>query len=167
MGARHALNGFVQTAVASLRRENDGKADILFYDSLAKGATLAEGLQKAVEAALAALPIPKVMSYQLQDGWSSVNFVRPAHGLVALHGSSVVPVQALGLTAGKHTQGHRFEAKASPVVSKADCLPTKGGDPIETPQPAMWNCSDTPPRPSLRLPSSVPSSPRPCAASAM
>jgi glycyl-tRNA synthetase beta subunit len=50
---------------------------------MAKGATLAEGLQKALEAALAALPIPKVMSYQLQDGWSSVNFVRPAHGLVA------------------------------------------------------------------------------------
>ena len=60
---------------------------MLFYESLAKGATLAEGLQKALEAALAALPIPKVMSYQLQDGWSSVNFVRPAHGLVALHGS--------------------------------------------------------------------------------
>lgn len=79
------------SAVAALRRENDGKADILFYDSLAKGATLAEGLQKAVEAALAALPIPKVMSYQLQDGWSSVNFVRPAHALVALHGPMSYP----------------------------------------------------------------------------
>jgi glycyl-tRNA synthetase beta chain len=36
------------------------------------------------------------MSYQLETGcdlpgWSSVNFVRPAHGLVALHGSTVVP----------------------------------------------------------------------------
>ncbi len=46
------------SAVASLRRENDGKAEVLWYDSEAKGATLAEGLQKAVEAALAALPIP-------------------------------------------------------------------------------------------------------------
>ena len=71
-----AALGADASAVASLRRENDGKADILFYDSMAKGATLAEGLQKALEAALAALPIPKVMSYQLQDGWSSVNFVR-------------------------------------------------------------------------------------------
>ena len=60
-----AALGADASAVASLRRENDGKADILFYDSLAKGATLAEGLQKAVEAALAALPIPKVMTYQL------------------------------------------------------------------------------------------------------
>ena len=102
--------------VPSLRRENDGKADILFYDSLARGATLAEGLQRAVEAALAALPIPKVMSYQLADGWSSVNFVRPAHGLVALHGSEVVPVSVLGLKSGNTTRGHRFEAAVDPVV---------------------------------------------------
>jgi len=104
------------SAVAGLRRENDGKADILFYDSLAKGATLAEGLQKAVEAALAALPIPKVMSYQLQDGWSSVNFVRPAHALVALHGADVVPVSVLGMDSGRTTKGHRFEAAVDPVV---------------------------------------------------
>jgi glycyl-tRNA synthetase beta chain len=108
--------GAAASAVASLRRENDGKADILFYDSLAKGATLAEGLQKALEAALAALPIPKVMSYQLQDGWSSVNFVRPAHGLVALHGADVVPLAILGLNSGRETHGHRFEAAVDPVV---------------------------------------------------
>jgi len=111
-----AALGADATAVASLRRENDGKADILFYDSLARGATLAEGLQKAVEAALGALPIPKVMSYQLQDGWTSVNFVRPAHGLVALHGSEVVPISILGLTSGRETHGHRFEAAVDPVV---------------------------------------------------
>ena len=111
-----AALGADESAVASLRRESDGKAEILFYDSLAKGATLAEGLQKAIEAALAALPIPKVMSYQLADGWSSVNFVRPAHALVALHGSDVVPVSVLGLQSGKATKGHRFEAAVDPVV---------------------------------------------------
>ena len=111
-----AALGADESAVPKLRRENDGKAEILFYDSLAKGATLAEGLQKAVEAALAALPIPKVMTYQLQDGWSSVNFVRPAHGLVALHGSDVVPVSVLGLSSGRNTKGHRFEAAVDPVV---------------------------------------------------
>ena len=111
-----AALGADAACVASLRRENDGKADILFYDSMAKGATLAEGLQKALEAALAALPIPKVMTYQLQDGWSSVNFVRPAHGLVALHGADVVPIGLLGLTSGRETHGHRFEAAVDPVV---------------------------------------------------
>ncbi|MEO8122293.1 MAG: glycine--tRNA ligase subunit beta, partial [Rhodoferax sp.] len=107
--------------VAALRRAPDGKADALFYDSLVSGATLDTGLQKALEEAIAKLPIPKVMSYQLETdcelpGWSSVHFVRPAHGLVALHGNTVVPVKVLGLKAGNSTQGHRFEAKVSPVV---------------------------------------------------
>jgi glycyl-tRNA synthetase beta chain len=108
-------------AVAQLKRAPDGKAEALFYDSIVKGASLADGLQKAMSEAIAKLPIPKVMSYQLETdcelpGWSSVNFVRPAHSLIALHGSTVVPVKALGLTAGNSTQGHRFEAKVSPVV---------------------------------------------------
>jgi glycyl-tRNA synthetase beta chain len=111
-----AALGADASVVPSLRRENDGKADVLFYDSQAKGATLAEGLQKALEAALAALPIPKMMTYQLKDGWSSVNFVRPAHGLVALHGTDVVPLAILGLTSGRETHGHRFEAAVDPVV---------------------------------------------------
>ena len=108
-------------AVAALKRAPDGKADALFYDSVVKGASLQAGLQKALEEALAKLPIPKVMQYQLEKncelpGWTSVNFVRPAHSLVALHGTQVVPITALGLTAGNSTQGHRFEAKVSPVV---------------------------------------------------
>jgi glycyl-tRNA synthetase beta chain len=116
-----AALGADASAVAGLRRENDGKAEILFYDSQAKGATLAEGLQKAIEAALAALPIPKVMSYQLADGWSCVHFVRPAHALVALHGSDVVPVSVLGLQSGRATKGHRFEAAVDPVqIADAD-----------------------------------------------
>ncbi len=110
-------------AVAALKRAPDGKAEALFYDSLVTGATLDTGLQKALDEALSKLPIPKVMSYQLETdcelpGWSSVNFVRPAHGLVALHGSTVVPVKALGLKAGNSTKGHRFEAKKDVVVLK-------------------------------------------------
>jgi glycyl-tRNA synthetase beta chain len=111
------------SAVAGLKRAPDGKADALYFESIVKGATLAEGLQKALLDAIAKLPIPKVMTYQLESGcelpgWSSVSFVRPAHSLVALHGSDVVPIQALGLNAGNSTQGHRFEAKVSPIVLK-------------------------------------------------
>ena len=110
-------------AVAALKRAPDGKAEALFYDNLVTGATLDIGLQKALEEAIAKLPIPKVMSYQLQadcelPGWTSVNFVRPAHGLVALHGSTVVPVKVLGLKAGNSTHGHRFEALVEPVILK-------------------------------------------------
>ena len=59
------------------------------------------------------------MSYQLADGWTSVNFVRPAHKLIALHGADVVPIAVLGLHAGRETQGHRFEAR-NPVVAIRD-----------------------------------------------
>ncbi|MDR3213310.1 MAG: glycine--tRNA ligase subunit beta [Azoarcus sp.] len=111
-----AALGADASVVPRLRRENDGKVDILFHDSIAQGATLAEGLQKAIEAALTALPIPKMMNYQLADGWTSVDFVRPAHALVALHGKTVAPVSVLGLQAGNVTHGHRFEANADPIV---------------------------------------------------
>lgn len=104
------------SVVSSLQRKADGKAETLYFDSIVKGATLAEGLQKALHEALAKLPIPKVMQYQLADGWTSVNFVRPAHALVALHGADVVPVTALGLSAGRETHGHRFEAEVDPVM---------------------------------------------------
>ncbi|MEZ7847621.1 MAG: glycine--tRNA ligase subunit beta [Polaromonas sp.] len=109
------------SVVAGLKKVMDGKAEALFHDSVVTGATLANGLQKALLEAIAKLPIPKVMSYQLESdcelpGWSSVSFVRPAHGLVALHGSAVIPLQALGLTSGNSTQGHRFEAAVSPVL---------------------------------------------------
>ena len=119
------------SVVPQLQRKVDGKAEALFFDSIVKGATLTEGLQKALVEALAKLPIPKVMQYQLADGWTSVSFVRPAHGLVALHGADIVPVTALGLSAGRETHGHRFEADVDPVMLQhadhyAEQLATQG-----------------------------------------
>ena len=112
-----AALGADESAVAGLKRQGEGKAEALFYASTVKGVVLADGVQKALDEAIAKLPIPKVMRYQLQDGWSSVHFVRPAHGLVVMHGTQVlIGVKALGLTAGNTTHGHRFEAKAEPVV---------------------------------------------------
>jgi len=91
----------------TLERASDGKADAFFYRYTARGAALAEGLQAALDEALGKLPIPKLMSYQRPDG-STVNFVRPAHRLVALFGAEIVPVSVLGLQASNLTQGHRF-----------------------------------------------------------
>lgn len=110
--------GLDESAVPQLSRQMDGKNEALFIEVTQKGQSLKDGLQSALNEAIAKLPIPKVMSYQLADGWSNVNFVRPAHGLVAMHGNEVVPVTALGLTATAQTQGHRFEAKVSPITLK-------------------------------------------------
>jgi glycyl-tRNA synthetase beta chain len=118
--------GFDAAVVAQLQRAGEGKAEVLMLDQTVDGMGLVPGLYLALEYALAKLPIPKMMSYQLEQGcelpgWSSVSFVRPAHGLVALHGDQVLPVHALGLQAGSTTQGHRFEATCNPVrIAHAD-----------------------------------------------
>jgi glycyl-tRNA synthetase beta chain len=103
-----------------LRQRAEGREQLVLMRNV-EGLSLAAGLQAALDEALGKLPIPKVMQYQLHDGpdvdpgWTSVQFVRPAHGLVALHGADVVPVHALGLQSGRATHGHRFEAAMDPV----------------------------------------------------
>ncbi|HEY4371208.1 MAG TPA: glycine--tRNA ligase subunit beta [Burkholderiales bacterium] len=87
------------------------------------GASLKDGLQAALAEAIVKLPIPKVMRYQ-PDGaaWTDpfIEFVRPAHGLVALYGDKVVDVTALGLNAGRVTHGHRFQGARDITLKSAD-----------------------------------------------
>ena len=113
-----ASMGADASMVSNLRRENDGKADMLILDKIEKGMSLTLCLATAFWDTLGNLPIAKGMTYQLADGWSSVQFVRPAHGLVALHGEEIVPTGILGFSAGRETQGHRFEASVAKVVLK-------------------------------------------------
>ena len=115
-----AAKGWEALTVDQLERESDGKQDYLLARGTAPGARLADSLQDALESALAGLPIPKVMRYQLADGETSVRFVRPAHGLVALFGADIVPVPTLGLTAGRHTYGHRFLCSSPLALPDAD-----------------------------------------------
>ena len=103
-----------------LMRESDGKVDQLIYRGVAKGQSLQVALQSALAETITALPVPKVMSYQLADGVTTVQFVRPAHGLVAIHGSAVVPIHALGLAAGRMTHGHRFQGAVDIELQHAD-----------------------------------------------
>ncbi len=115
-----AAKNLAHIDVAALERENDGKADQLIYRGTAAGQSLQAGLQQALDEAIKNLPVPKVMSYQLADGVTTVQFVRPAHSLVALYGAEVVPVTALGLTAGRTTHGHRFQGAADIELEAAD-----------------------------------------------
>jgi len=116
-----AALGMENIATSALKRVQEGKAEMLFLEQNVTGILLAAGLQKAMEDAIRQLPVSKVMTYQLDDGWENVHFVRPVHGLVALHGQRIVPVSAFGFTAGNTTRGHRFEAKqAELVIDHAD-----------------------------------------------
>ncbi|HJU72034.1 MAG TPA: glycine--tRNA ligase subunit beta [Paucimonas sp.] len=106
-------------SVGDLERAVDGKAESFFYTYTAPGSALHAGLQAALEDTLAKLPIPKLMSYQRPDG-STVQFVRPVHSLLALHGGDVVPLAILGLAAGRATLGHRFLSHGELSIDHAD-----------------------------------------------
>ncbi|QBC33093.1 glycine--tRNA ligase subunit beta [Pandoraea sp. XY-2] len=114
-----AAMGFADLPVASLERSMDGKAEAFFHTYTAAGAQLGDALQGALNETLGKLPIPKVMSYQRPDG-ETVQFVRPVHGLIALHGDTVVPATAIGLASGNKTLGHRFLSNGEVVVAHAD-----------------------------------------------
>ena len=103
-----AARGWADLPLSALERESDGKQEYLVARGTAPGLALTEALQAAIETSLAALPIPKVMKYQLADGVTTVKFVRPAHALVTLFGAQVIPATILGLQAGRTTYGHRF-----------------------------------------------------------
>lgn len=110
--------------LADVQRLLEGNVEYAFVELTIPGASLAQGLQAALDDAISKLPIPKMMSYQRADG-TTVKFVRPAHRLVALHGADVVSVSALGLEAGRVTSGHRFLARAEiEIVSAEAYAPT-------------------------------------------
>lgn len=102
-----AALGFPDLQISDLERAQDGKAESFFYTYTASGSALAGALQDVLAETVAKLPIPKVMSYQRPDG-ATVQFVRPVHLLIALHGEQVLPLTLLGLAAGRQTMGHRF-----------------------------------------------------------
>ncbi|HYD81927.1 MAG TPA: glycine--tRNA ligase subunit beta [Paucimonas sp.] len=111
--------GVAGIGLEELERAVDGKAESFFYNYTAPGSALQGGLQASLEDAIAKLPIPKVMNYQRPDG-SSVQFVRPVHRLIALHGADVVPLSILGLPAGRVTIGHRFLSRGELTIASAE-----------------------------------------------
>jgi glycyl-tRNA synthetase beta chain len=106
--------------LGKIRRVQEGKIEKLLLADVAAGQPLQTGVEAALEAAIEKLPIPKVMTYQLEDGLTTVKFVRPAHGLVALWGKEPLQVTALGLASGATTHGHRFLGAADIALAHAD-----------------------------------------------
>jgi glycyl-tRNA synthetase beta chain len=100
--------------LSELERASDGKADSFFFTYTAPGQSLAEGLQTTLEESITKLPIPKVMSYQKPDG-TTVQFVRPVHGLIALLNETIIPLKLLGLESSNTTLGHRFLSKETSI----------------------------------------------------
>jgi len=114
--------GVADAQISSLERIGEGKNEAFYIQLNKKGVTLAQGLQEAIDFSISQLPIAKTMHYQIDPGTSKeidVQFVRPAHRLIALHGSDIVPVCALGLQSGRTTMGHRFLSTGAIEISDA------------------------------------------------
>ena len=102
-----ALAGFMRSAGVTfeqLHKVSDGKGEYFVARIDRKGEAIDAHLAEIVSAALKKLPIQKLMRW----GDSDVQFVRPVHGLIMLHGDRVVPGSVLSLESGKTTLGHRF-----------------------------------------------------------
>ena len=112
------LPGLTPT-LADLERAVDGKAESFFYTYQAPGVALAEALQTVLADVSGKLPVPKMMTYQRPDG-ATVQFVRPVHRIIALHGADIVPVTLLGLQADRLTLGHRFLSAGEITITHAD-----------------------------------------------
>ena len=110
--------GFPEVSIDQLERAVDGKAESFFYSYTAPGLILQDGLQGAVEESVAKLPVPKLMTYQRPDG-EDIQFARPVHGLLALHGDQVINIGIMGLKAGRITRGHRFLSEGNISLANA------------------------------------------------
>ena len=114
-----AVAGFARkhgVAAESLGQLETTRGLVYLVERTVPGAHLAQVLARLVESALARLPIPKMMRW----GAGEAQFVRPAHGLVMMHGARVVAGTVLGLEAGRRTRGHRFQSKGWITLRHAD-----------------------------------------------
>ena len=113
--------GLDQKAVSLIIKKNESNNEVLYIDKDVEGAKLKDIIAECISSSLTRLPIKKMMSYQLSDGWTTVNFVRPAHGLIILHGADIVKTNVLGIESNRSTLGHRFESKKEVIeIQHAD-----------------------------------------------
>ncbi|MDA0224741.1 MAG: glycine--tRNA ligase subunit beta [Proteobacteria bacterium] len=103
-------------ALEALEIRSQPKGDVFVGRVTVKGATLEDGLPAMVAAALAKLPVAKLMRW----GAGEAQFVRPVHGLVMLHGERVIEGEVLGVRAGRTTHGHRFLGTGEITLARAD-----------------------------------------------
>ncbi|AOZ52325.1 glycine--tRNA ligase subunit beta [Chromobacterium vaccinii] len=114
-----ALAGFARSCgvdVSELSIVSNGKQDVYAYSSTKPGEALSAQLADVVSLALKKLPVPKLMRW----GDSDVQFVRPVHGLIMLHGDKVIEGEVLGLKSGTATRGHRFLSQGDVAIANAD-----------------------------------------------
>lgn len=113
-----AAEGFARSCgvtVAELAREHTERGEYLVFRERKPGQNLDIVLQEVLANTLAALPAPKRMRW----GNGNVEFIRPAHWIVALYGDQVLDIELLGLRSSRQTFGHRFHHPEAIVLHHA------------------------------------------------
>jgi glycyl-tRNA synthetase beta chain len=103
-----ALEGFLRKT--GLTREQLEDRDGVWFAVVQKpGSAMRDLLGPIVEKIVAGFPWPKSMRWGASsDSTASLRWVRPLHGIVALLGEDIVPMQIDGIASGATTIGHRF-----------------------------------------------------------
>ena len=115
--------GYADIDLSALEKSGEGKNEALYLNVVAKGAALEPTVQQALEQTLSKLPVAKMMHYQVtraNGDLVDVQFARPVHGIVALHGNSPLQISALGIDSGNKTDGHRFLSPGAIKIESAD-----------------------------------------------
>lgn len=104
------------TSIDALSRVETPKGEWLVYKGVETGLPTPQVLPGVLSEALNGLPIPKPMRW----GDHEQSFVRPVHWVVLLFGGDVVSATLLGLTAGRHSRGHRIHGAAEIDIGHPD-----------------------------------------------
>jgi len=109
-----ALEGFLRKT--GLTRDQLEQRDGVYFAVIARdGRAAAEVLAETIKRIVADFPWPKSMRWA--DG--TQRWVRPLHGVVAMLGEDIVPVEIDGIASGATTVGHRFHHPGAITVGGA------------------------------------------------
>jgi len=109
-----ALEGFLRKT--GLTREQLTERDGVYFAVIERaGQRASEILAETVTRIVADFPWPKSMRW----GSGNLRWVRPLHGIVAMLGEEIVPVEIDGIASGATTVGHRFHHPGAITVGGA------------------------------------------------
>ncbi|VAW53028.1 Glycyl-tRNA synthetase beta chain [hydrothermal vent metagenome] len=113
-----AVMGFARSCgveVDALEQQETDKGTWLVFKATEKGKILSALLEDIINQSLVRLPIPKRMRW----GSSDVEFVRPVHWLIVMHGNKVIDTNIMGLQSSSKSFGHRFHAPGEINIATA------------------------------------------------